>query len=214
MAEAEDWICKAARMDSRFSAVAEAIRDCSLPTVNLSRPEAVAERLQLLAEDGNNLCRRLLATLYRHGIGVPKDGAEAEELLIQAAEDGSLPAMRTLAENRQYGFGVEKDLQLALQWYNRAVQRGDAVAMRMLAELYMDGIDGQPDPDLAVHLYETAAQLDDDEAAYRLAEHYLAGALPCDPEAVREKARALLAQAAQSGHLDAQFRLANMENAQ
>jgi hypothetical protein len=159
MAMAEDWICKAAKLEERFSAVAEALKDMDRPESMLDHPEQVAAVLQDYAEEGSNLCRWLLQSFYRHGLGVPQDSAAAEALLLQAAQEGFVPAMRTLAVTRQHGYGVEQDTQMALYWYDRAVEAGDAESMRMLAHWYTDGVDGVPNPDLAVKLYEQAVAL-------------------------------------------------------
>jgi TPR repeat protein len=200
MALAEDWICKAAKLEERFSAVAEALKDIDRPESMLDHPEQVAAVLQDYAEEGSNLCRWLLQSFYRYGLGVPQDSAAAEALLLQAAQEGFVPAMRTLAVTRQHGYEVEQDTPMALYWYDRAVQAGDAESMRMLAHWYTDGVDGVPNPDLAVKLYEQAVALKDTEAAFWLEEHYLSGTLPCDPALLDEKVNALRAQAGYLGY--------------
>lgn len=80
-----------------------------------------------------------LARLYKEGIGVEKNPAEAFLLYQKSAEQGNAGAMGNLGECYQEGFGVAKDEKEAFRWYQKAAQLGNDGARRQLAFCYEFG---------------------------------------------------------------------------
>lgn len=87
-------------------------------------PAAVA-LLQRLAEEGSTAAQLQLASLYRRGLGVPRDPGEAIRFLERAAAAGSPAALRELGEAYREGLGVPRDPARGLALLRRAAEAGD-----------------------------------------------------------------------------------------
>ena len=61
----------------------------------------------------------MMARLYEHGHGVPKDEAKAFELMKEAALDGSNMARAGLADYYERGIGTQRDFPTARIWKNK-----------------------------------------------------------------------------------------------
>jgi len=105
------------------------------------------EWLRKAAEQGFGNAEYHLATCYAKGIGVDKDGEEADkwfakvvQRLYITAEEGDVKAKVKLAELYIEGKGVFQDEAMGAIWYERAAESGNAEAQFWLAMLYRDGI--------------------------------------------------------------------------
>lgn len=84
------------------------------------------ERLAVAAEQGDADAQFSFAVMYRKGIGVPRDDAEAVRWLHKAAVQGHYLAQYGLGELYANGEGVPRDLVLAYAWLNLAASSHDS----------------------------------------------------------------------------------------
>ena len=78
---------------------------------------------QPLAEQGLAIAQSNLGAMYRDGLGVPQDYAEAIKWVRLAAEQGHAQAQNTLGRMYGLGQGVPEDLVQAHMWFNLAAAR-------------------------------------------------------------------------------------------
>ena len=88
------------------------------------------------AEQGNAEAQIRLGILYRFGLGVPEDGAEAARWYRAAAEQGSASAQGSLGFMYANGLGVPKDGAEAVRWYRAAAEQGRVGAQNALGRMY------------------------------------------------------------------------------
>ena len=135
-----------------------------------------------------------LAELYKDGLYVEKDAAEATQWLTRAAENGDVPSMTTLAAgyrklcacglNCPCGdecpakaklWPVEKDMDKAIHWLKRAAEKGDARAVYTLGDMYSEGIEVKLDYTEAAKWYTLGVEKGDASAENNLANLYMTG---------------------------------------
>jgi len=110
------------------------------------------------AKQGNAGAQRSLGLMYRSGLGVPKNDAEAARWYRKAAEQGNAGAQRSLGLMYLSGLGVPKNDDEATHWYRKAAEQGNAGAQRFLCSMYRSGI-GVPKNDAeATRWYRKAAE--------------------------------------------------------
>jgi TPR repeat protein len=93
---------------------------------------AAAEKSYPAAQDA-------LGDLFKYGVGVAKDDAQALLLYRQAAENGYAPAFSAEGSLYWEGIGTAADHAAAVRWFMRGVDHGDPDSHRRLAELYEIG---------------------------------------------------------------------------
>ena len=91
------------------------------------------------ADQGHAAEQYHLGTIYRRGLGVPRNDAEAVRWYRKAAEQGHVKAQLWLGAMYGWGQGVEQDFTEAARWYRMAAERGDAIAQHNLGALYRKG---------------------------------------------------------------------------
>ncbi len=79
--------------------------------------------LRLLCEQGDANAQFSLGAMYRNGLGVPQDEAEAVGWWRKAAEQGNTKAQYNLGVMYGNGEGVPQDYVQAHMWYNLAASR-------------------------------------------------------------------------------------------
>src|SRR5208337_146562 len=110
-----------------------------------------------LAEQGHTGAQNNLGEMYRDGLGVEQDDAEALIWFRRAAGQGDAGGQNNLGEMYGDGLGVEQDDAEALVWFRRAADQGDAGGQNNLGKMYKEGYrDGLDAYQRGV--YETAAQ--------------------------------------------------------
>ena len=130
--------------------------------LHLARP-AVAptpqdmQALRTRAEAGDANAQSKLGERYLQGLGVEKNGAEAENWIRKAAEQGSATAQYNLATMYDAGQGVQTDKAQALKWYLKSAQQGFAKAQYNLGFNYAHGDGVEQDYAEAVSWYRKAA---------------------------------------------------------
>lgn len=87
--------------------------------------ERARELLVPLAETGDLDALPLLGTMYQLGLGVPRDGVRAVELLTRAAEAGNGLAAHNLGSVYLGGMPeIPVDRERSLKWYREARRLG------------------------------------------------------------------------------------------
>jgi len=110
----------------------------------LSRKAATGDAAALAAltsgaERGDPPSQFHLATLYKDGLGVPKDDVLYATWLRKAAEQGHAGAQSRLIAVYEEGKGVRQDDMLAAQWARRAADQGELAGQLALVKDYYFG---------------------------------------------------------------------------
>ena len=94
-----------------------------------------AKALQLLrpvALKGNAAAQNNLGSMYRRGLGVPKNYDEALKLFRLAAAQGHSGGQANLGVMYESGFGVRQDYEEAARWYLKAAAQGHEGAKKRM----------------------------------------------------------------------------------
>ncbi len=86
---------------------------------------AALDEWRPLADQGNPKAQNGLSHMYRNGLGVPQDHAEAAKWVRMAAEQGHILAQFGLGLMYAEGQGVAQDYVQALMWWSLAASQGD-----------------------------------------------------------------------------------------
>ena len=87
--------------------------------------------------------------MYRNGLGVGQDPAEAALWFQRAAEAGLAEAQYTMGRMRHLGVVLVRDDRRALAWYRRAAAQGHSKARNHVKALDAAGVTPlPPSPDL------------------------------------------------------------------
>lgn len=140
-----------------------------------------------------------IGIIYRDGIGVNVNSAEAARYLKQAAEKGYANAQNALAVMILDGT-ADGAYDLAINWLTRAANQNLAEAQFNLAILYLEGTQISQDLNLAAAWFAEADELNHAESQYMLGLFYLKGV-----GVIQDKCKAinLFRKAAAQGHTDA-----------
>jgi TPR repeat protein len=77
--------------------------------------------------------------MYRQGLGVPQDFAEAARWSRIAAEQGYAAAQFNVGLMYDRGVGLPQDFTEAVRWYRRAAEEGMPAAQNNLGRMYYEG---------------------------------------------------------------------------
>ena len=97
--------------------------------------------------------------MYRYGLGVEQDYAQAMEWFEESADLGYPTAMNTIGYMYDCGEGVEQDYTKAMEWYIKAADLGNSNAMANIAWMYENGNGVKQDYTKALEWYTKAADL-------------------------------------------------------
>lgn len=128
---------------ARNSDPTDPIAQCDLGIESYKKADYVSalKWLRKSAEQGNAKAQYNLAAMMMHGVGVPKDEAEASKLIWESARQGYANAQAVLGKAYLDGkLGLLKDQAEAVKWLKSASQNGCAGAQLQLARCYRDGI--------------------------------------------------------------------------
>ncbi len=95
--------------------------------------------LTSLAQNGHAPSQFRLGTLYRLGLGVPRNARLAIFWFEKAARQDDVGGQYWLAESYRRGEGVPASPELAFEWFQRLAERGYAPAQYQVALAYADG---------------------------------------------------------------------------
>ena len=153
------------------------------------------EWLQKSAASGTAEARHLLGLAHLHGLGVPKDFAEARRLQAEAANSGVAEAQLELALMLRQGIGGPGDLRAADEWERRAADAGEGRACLNMA-VYAATASPPRITEMRTW-YERAATAGNAEAAARLAILFQGGG---QLEADEEESKRWFLRAAELGY--------------
>ena len=129
---------------------------------------ALREAMKRIAADPKDgPAMTLVGEVYRDGIGVKRDDAEAARWYRLAADVGDRQASFALALMLLNGRGVVKDRAGAAALFEKAAAQGHAGALYNLGVMAIEG-DGSSGPDFAkaADLFRRSAEAGDDDGAY------------------------------------------------
>ena len=109
-----------------------------------------------LDKAGNAEADYLLADVYSHGIGLPRDETKAIGYLTKAATGGLVKAQAKLGRLYAAGDQTVQNFAKAENWLSKAAKQGNADSERELGRLYDQGLGVQRDPVAAYAWYENA----------------------------------------------------------
>lgn len=160
------------------------------------------------AKGGYVPARYNLGRLYQQGELVPADLPKAFDCYQQAADQGLAEAMYALYRCYWRGEGVAKDGPEGMKWLKKAAEAGSADAEWRLGYWSENPLNYEPKnmPE-AVRWYRRAAEQNDARAQYGLGLCYLEG---LGVEWDEERGLELVCKAADQGHAESQFKLAEL----
>ncbi len=112
-----------------------------------------------LARQDDPAAQRNIGHLYRNGLGVAQDFAEAMKWYRKAAELGLPGAQANLADMLERGQGLDTPNPVeAAKWFQTAGLQGHVVARFRLARMLAKGNGVAANPKAAIRWYEAAAE--------------------------------------------------------
>ena len=129
----------------------------SCADVPIAEPGSRADRVFVLANEGDSTAQTALGLLYERGLGVPRDAALALVWYRRAAQQGDALAEFHIGSLFERGSGVGRDYTEAAAWYRRASEKGNESAQAALAYLYDRGLGVERDFGEAEALYSQAS---------------------------------------------------------
>ena len=151
------------------------------------------------------------AVCYLNGYGVEKDSDEAFLNFRKAANLGQEKALHNLAGCYMHGIGTARNDSLALKYYTMSAEQGKAISQAILGHIYMKGEIVEQDSVKGREWFEKAIEKNEPTSLFAVAkimeaEDSIAG---YSKRQLRKRpAIGLLKRAAESGHSEAQYRLA------
>lgn len=180
----EQMIALLAERDTRFSG-----QNAVLAQIQALQAVGQFERirkLQLvpqLAENANEASPRIqnaLAELFRDGVGINRDLARADALLVQAGYSGNADALLTLSKRALdgepvAGWDVPTELAVTMAFGSLVGELNATICDRTarIAREYRNGGIVQRDPQLAHDWYRFTADLGDANAAWKVVEYHM-----------------------------------------
>lgn len=159
-----------------------------------------------LAESGDVIAQRNLGYMYGTGTRVKQDYDKAFYWSMKAAEQGDPQAQSNLGLLYYNGYGVEKDYTKSFEWYLEAAKKGNLIARYNVGLAYEYGLGIEKNIEEAAHCYAGLAMVGDVRSQYKLGCFHLeglGGLYKCPVTGFT-----WLKKAAESGHDDAQYRVA------
>lgn len=104
------------------------------------------------ADRGDSAAAYALGVMYRKGLGVEGDSAEAAKWLRKSADLGLARAETSLGNMYALGEGVPQSRAEAMKWTRLAADQGDARAQYILGQMYCDGR-GDPQDLVQAHMW-------------------------------------------------------------
>ncbi len=121
-----------------------------------------------LSDQGHADAQYNIGVMYRKGLGVPRNDAEAAKWYRKAADQGDASAQYNIGVMYAKGLGVTRDDAEAAKWYRKAADQADASAQYNLGIMYANGL-GVPQDDAEAHKWFnlSAAQGNETGRKYR-----------------------------------------------
>ena len=116
-----------------------------------------------------------LASMYKNGEAVKRNGKKAIEWYKKVADKGSTDSETEIADIYAKGIDVEVDVKKAIEWYVKAAEKDNSYAQYSLGEIYAKGEMVKQDGKKAIKWYTKAANTGDPLPLFGLAELYCNG---------------------------------------
>ena len=136
---------------------------------------APAQRLAMLANQGNAGAQTALGLKYLDGDGVAQNDGEAARWFERAAAQNQPVAEYRLGTLYERGRGVKADPAKATHWYDLAAKNGNRKAMHNLAVAFAEGAGEKKDFSQAARWFSQAANLGLADSQFNLAVLYERG---------------------------------------
>jgi len=107
---------------------------------SISERGSRADRVFVMAKEGDATAQTALGLLYERGLGLSSDPSTALIWYRRAADQGDALAMFHIGSLYERGAGVARDYGIAAEWYHQASDAGNASAQAALAYLYDRGL--------------------------------------------------------------------------
>jgi len=166
-------------------------------------PTNLAKACRRLADQGNADAENSLGSMYRAGLGVPKDYIQAMEWYRKAADQGSASGENNIGVL----FHDTHDDAEAAKWFRKSAEHGSPLGQFNLGAMYNAGQGVGQDYAEAARWYGKAANQGFSEAEYNLGDAYYAG--QGVPQSYSEAAK-WFRKAADQGHVQAQLVLGTL----
>ena len=138
--------------------------------------ETLAEKLLLLAGEGNPHAMLELGTLYEKGSGVEQNNNAAISQYVLAGEMGLLQAKYQLGVTWEFGrCGVAPSYELASKIYKEVADLGHSDAQCQLGGLYERGYGVEQNHETAALYYKLSSENGNTRATFLLADCYMNG---------------------------------------
>lgn len=151
--------------------------------------DLAAAEFKVLAEQGDPRAQTFLATLYRRGLGVSRDPAQAVYWYERAAAQDDVGALYNLAVHNRKGLGTAHNEVRATELFERAARLGMVEAQINVGLRLLDGLGAERDPVRGLAWLQKAAWTGNTEATRR--RDYYARSMSSEE---REAAKALARQ--------------------
>jgi TPR repeat protein len=129
-----------------------------------------------------------LGVMYKQGLGVPQDDAEAVKWWRLAADQKLAAAQSNLGTMYDSGRGVEQDYGQALKWYRLAADQGEAFAQYNLGLMYGKG-EGVPQDYVLAHIWMNLSAIKGDQKAIEAREKVALAMTPAQIAEAQKLAR-------------------------
>jgi TPR repeat protein len=148
---------------------------------------AVFAQTREAAALGDASAQHLLGLMYRRGLGVAMDHAEALRWLGKASRQNHARAQASLGEMYRNGVGVERDYHVALSWVRKAAEQGHPGAQNIIGWMHQNGLGVEKDYREALRWYRKAAAQNEATAQEHIGwmYHHGQGVAKDDEEALR-----------------------------
>ena len=166
------------------------------------KADELLQRGSQSADTGNPFAQCCRAICYAHGIGVPKDEAEAVKWFRKAAEQGNAVGQARLGTCYVWGAGVPKDAAEAVKWLRLAAEQGNAEGQHRLGAIHLLGEGGFKDTEKGARYLRQSAEQGFAPAQHSFSEFYTRTGEFSEAEAIR-----WLHKAAEQGYLPSQSEL-------
>jgi TPR repeat protein len=140
-----------------------------------STEEEIVKQVRVWVEKGKSWAQTILASIYRHGNGVPQSYEKAIEYYTMAIKQGDPNAMYQLARMYDQGQGVAKSLKKSAELLALAAKQGHAGARCNLGFAYEKGTGVVQSYKKAFGLYTLAANQGIVSAQFNLGNLYIRG---------------------------------------
>mgnify|MGYP000451084870 CR=1 FL=1 len=128
-----------------------------------------------LVEAGDADAQWALGYLYKSGMGVPLNYAEAVRLFRLSAKQGHSAAINSLGTMYSNGWGIDKNKTEGIKLYQKSAEMGNPSAQQNLARSYYDGDGVSKNNNEAFYWWKEAAQQGHKYAQYNLGQLYFKG---------------------------------------